>query len=104
MKMNKKFHDALWDYSASVVSVVAGQRREREPWMGPREEDYKRCEAAFTKLEGLWTFDAHDLAGLKALHRTFLDHYEQGRPAEGQKLLKHIDEMIDALRAKWKRL
>lgn len=102
MKISKAFHDALWDYSASNVTVVVGQEREREIWMGPREDDYARCEAAFNKMEKLWTFDPNDLEALRTLHRQFLDHYLQGRPEDGQKLLKELDGMIDSLREKWR--
>ncbi len=102
MKMSKVFHDALWDYSSHVVSVVGRQRREREDWMGSREDDFRKCDEAFAKLEQLWTYDRDDLEVLKSLHRKFLDLYQQGRPDEAQKLLKRIDELVDNLRDKWK--
>ncbi len=104
MKMSKVFHDALWDYSAVVATVVGRHISGREDWMGPREDDYKKCQQAFVKLEKLWTYEKDDLEALKAIHRTFLDHYQQGRPDEGQKLFKHIDELIDNLRDKWKKV
>lgn len=102
MKMSKVFHDALWNYSAGVVTVVGRHISGREDWMGPREQDYVRCEADFTKLEQVWPYDPIDFADLKALHVTFLEHYRQGRPELGQKMYKDIDGLIFDLRQKWK--
>jgi hypothetical protein len=101
MKVSREFQEMLWEYSSHVVSVIGRQQREREPWMGSREDDYVKCEAAFTKLTKMWEQDAQDLEALRVLHRAFLDNYEQGRPDEGRKLLKEIDGLIFDLRVKW---
>lgn len=103
MKMSKVFHDALWDYTARVTVTVSRQRGEREEWMGPRDEDFARCEAALAKLEKLWTYEKDDLEALKALHRKFLDLYQQDRPDDAEWTAKDIDELIDSLRDKWKK-
>ena len=101
MKVSREFQETLWEYSSQVNYVIGGQRRERESWMGSREDDYAKCETAFTKLGQKWAQDPQDLEALRALHRTFLEHYEQGRPAQGEWVGKEIDELIFDLRVKW---
>jgi hypothetical protein len=54
MKVSKEFQEMLWEYSSHVVSVIGRHQRERESWMGSREDDYAKCEAAFTQLTQLW--------------------------------------------------
>ncbi len=101
MKVSREFQEMLWEYSSHVVSVMGRQRRERESWMGSREDDYVKCEAAFTKLAQKWVQNPQDLEALRTLHRTFLDHYEQGRPDQGEWVGKEIDDLIFDLRVKW---
>lgn len=103
MKVSREFQELLWDYSSRMVTVIGRGLNiaERESWMGPRIDDYTKCEAAFTKLAQKWVQDPQDLEALRTLHRTFLDHYEQGRPDQGEWVGKEIDDLIFDLRVKW---
>jgi hypothetical protein len=99
-KMNQKFTLALRLYEESCVGVVSRGRHEREPWMGTREDDYRRCEEAMAKLEQLWIYRPEDLDALKAVHRKFIDRYRQSRHDEAEWVFKDIDELIASLRDK----
>lgn len=101
-KMSQKFALILRLYEESYTGVFSRRNREREAWMGPREEDFARCEEAFTKLEQLWAYSPEDLESLRAVHRKYLDLYLNSRADEGEWVFKEIDELIDTLRDKWK--